>query len=77
MSNIPILGTPPKTLKSLISPKIRKVKCPLLCGKQIWYTQTYFQCHIEISRHVEYSTGPILGGPTNENTQKIDFFKIT
>ena len=45
--------------------------------KKFWCVWTRTNFYIEISRPVEYSTSPIWGGPTNENTQKIDFFKIT
>ena len=37
---------------------------------------THFERNFEISRPVEYSTGPNFGEPTSEKFKKIDFFKM-
>ena len=37
---------------------------------------THFQRNFEISRPVEYSTGPLFGEPTNEKFKKSRFVQI-
>ena len=36
-----------------------------------------FQHHVEISRPIEISAGPIFGEPTNKKVEKIQNFKIS
>ena len=54
----------------------RKVIVSIFNPEEPLVSLTGFQHYFEIPTPVEISTGSVLAEPTNENFQKIDFFKI-